>query len=140
MREITFRLAGPLPLLNEWERMHWAKRGAFKKALAREVWAAQLGALPSEPIKYATVKIWRHSIRQPDQDNLIAKALLDVLQPAGKRHPYGLGIIAGDDPGHVHARIYHVQALRRVDQGTRVVIREVSDAMLVAMHVERNAA
>lgn len=139
MREITFSLAAPIPLLNKWERMHWGARGTLKKSMAREIWAALLGQLPSVPLEAATVQVWRHSVQAPDIDNLISKAVLDVLQPASKRHPYGLGIIAGDDQAHVHARIYHVQAVRRVEQCTRVVIREVSAAAFSEMTLERAA-
>lgn len=32
----------------------------------------------------------------PDRDAVCVKPLLDVMQPTGKRHPYGLGIIADD--------------------------------------------
>jgi hypothetical protein len=53
-----------------------------------------------------------------------AKALLDVLQPPSKRHPYGLGVIAGDDPAHLTVEYRSVQASRRRDQ--KMVI-EITD-------------
>ena len=125
MTEYTFRLAAPLPLLNAWERTHYRAKARHKVALAWEVLAA-VGTKPAKPIDRAEVLIWRHSVREPDQDGLIAKGILDVLQPASKRHPYGLGIIAGDDPAHLVCRIQHVTAKRRADQCTRVVIREIA--------------
>ena len=130
MDPIVIRLAAPLPLLNVWERMHFTARSKFKTALAWEV-LAEIGRKPATPIEVADITVWRHSIRAPDGDNLIAKALLDVLQPASKRHPYGLGIIAGDDPAHLVLAVHHVQAATRTEQCTRIRIRE-AQAMAVA--------
>jgi hypothetical protein len=124
LREFTFRLAKPLPLLNVWERMHWRRKGKFKKDLAWEI-LALLGATPAQPFERARIRVFRHSIFAPDQDNLIVKALLDVLQPPGKRHPYGLGVIAGDDPAHVTCDIQHVFAQTRKAQCTEVLIQEI---------------
>ncbi len=93
------------------------------------------------PMEYATVQVWRHGIQEPDYDNLFAslKGLMDVLQPVSKRHPYGCGVILNDSPKHVYTRIHHVQAQKRVDQHTRVVIREVSEAMFHALTLEKAA-
>ena len=119
---IAFTLVAPLPLQNAWERMHWAARRSFKIALAWEIRGLLTGQIPARPIEFAEVKIWRHSIREPDQDGMIVKALLDVLQPCSKRHPYGLGIIKDDRPANCHSSIRHVRALHRTDQCTRVAI------------------
>lgn len=135
MIEMTFRLAAPLPLLNEWERMHFRAKGRHKTDLAWEILAA-LGRKPAQPIERAEVLVWRHSIRAPDQDGLIAKRLLDALQPASKRHPYGIGVIAGDDPARLVFRIQHVRAKHRTDQCTVVVIRELAAIEPVAMAAE----
>ncbi len=124
---IVFRLIAPLPLLNVWERLHWRTRGAFKKALAVEIFAELAGRIPSRPIQRAEVTIWRHSIRTADEDNLLAKSLLDVLQPSSKRHPYGIGVIAGDDPAHVVTRFFQVKEKKREGQCTRVSIRDLGE-------------
>lgn len=123
--EICFRLIAPLPLLNVWERMHWTMRKNFKRSLAAEIFAELGGQCFPVPMARAKVTIWRHSIRAPDADNLISKALLDVLQPISNRHPYGLGIIAGDDPDHLISTIAHVDTARRADQCTRVLIQNM---------------
>ena len=124
MGEITFRLDAPLPLLNRWERMHWRAKSKHKQELAREIWALTAGQVAA-PLERAEVLVWRHSIREPDHDGLIVKSLLDALQPASKRHPYGIGIIAGDDSEHVTCKIQHVTAKRRAEQCTVVVIRDL---------------
>jgi len=123
-REFSFRLAKPLPLLNVWERTHWRKRAKIKKDLAWEV-LSLIGATPEAPFERARVRVFRHSVRAPDQDNILVKALLDVLQPASKRHPYGLGVIAGDDPAHVMCEAQHVFAQTRKAQCTEVLIQEI---------------
>jgi hypothetical protein len=127
-QDITFRLAAPLPTLNRWERMHWRERHIFKRFLATEVMALTAGMRPAEPWQHVAVLVFRHSIGTPDGDNTIAKALLDVLQPPSKRHPYGLGIIAGDDPAHCRCSVKGIKVRFRPDQCTRVVIRELSAA------------
>jgi hypothetical protein len=110
--------------MNVWERMHFRAKARFKTALAWEILAG-IGRKPAAPIERAQVTVWRHSIREPDNDGLIVKHLLDSLQPASKRHPYGIGVIAGDDPAHVECKIHHVNAKRRSDQGTVVVVSEI---------------
>ncbi|HET6606727.1 MAG TPA: hypothetical protein VFG62_08670 [Rhodopila sp.] len=125
MTDIVFRLAAPLPLLNVQLRQHWANRAAVKKDLAWEVLAVLGRARPAAPIEFAQVTIWRHSIQAPDWDNLVASAknLLDVLQPASERHPYGLGVIASDDQAHLKLAVHHVKAKTRTEQCTLVRIR-----------------
>ena len=122
---LEFRLAAPLPLLNRWQRMHWRERSIYTKSLGWEIKAALAGQMPREPISFADVRVWRHSICSPDQDGLIVKALLDALQPSSKRHPYGLGIIKDDKRANCISSIGHVQVKHRTEQGTRVVIREL---------------
>ena len=104
--------------------MHWRARKAYKVALRAEV--LQLITPPAAPIEHAVITIWRHSVRAPDADNLIAKSLLDVLQPQSKRHPYGIGMIAGDDPAHLTYRIEHVQERHLPAQHTLVKICEAA--------------
>ena len=92
-----------LPLMNEWQRWHWRKRGNFIRSLA---WSLKI-ALQDEgvhlcdgryPLKRCRIRVVR--FKQfgplPDRDAMITKPVLDVLQPVSKRHPYGLGVIADD--------------------------------------------
>lgn len=86
------------PTLNVWQRLHWGKRRQISKQIATEIWLALGGRLPERPMKHCRITVERVSTKEPDPDSLVAglKPLLDALQPAGKRHPYGLGIIADD--------------------------------------------
>jgi hypothetical protein len=128
MSDIVFRLARPLPLLNVQLRQHWKERANERKDLAWEVVAALGRARPAAPIEFAEIVTWRHSVQQPDEDNLQAsrKGLHDVLQPSSERHPYGLGVILGDDPGHLRSIIHHVKAKSRLEQYTLVRIRDLT--------------
>jgi hypothetical protein len=134
MADLVFRLAAPLPLLNVQLRQHFAQRGAAKKDLAWEVLAALGRARPAQPLQRVEVTIWRHSVQAPDQDNLVAsaKSLLDVLQPASKRHPYGVGVISGDDPARLRLAVHHVKAKHRTDQHTLVRVRAVESMPVAA--------
>lgn len=51
--------------------------------LASEVMVLTVGRRPAEPFRYAAVRVFRHSVQEPDTDNLYAacKGLLNVLQP-----------------------------------------------------------
>lgn len=86
-----------LPLQNEWQRWHWRKRGRYLRSLAQNI--AYLCKLPAEPLNSVSMTVTRMSNWRgicPDRDAVCVKPLLDVMQPASKRHPYGLGIIADD--------------------------------------------
>lgn len=87
------------PTLNEWQRMHWGRRKQIGEQIA---WALKAAGMRSRttPVKRCRIRIERESTRAPDWDGLIGglKPLLDALQPVGKRHPYGLGVIADDGP------------------------------------------
>lgn len=86
------------PTFNVYTRMHWAKRRSLARQVATEIWLALGGRLPDRPMKRCRITIERVSTKEPDPLELpaSAKVILDALQPAGKRHPYGLGIIADD--------------------------------------------
>lgn len=124
-RQYSFNLKAPLLLPNRKKSLHWAVQSQLIHALSQEV-AQAIKQDVSEPMKRAHIRVWRHGIREPDPDNLEAslKWLLDVLQPRSQRHPYGLGIIAGDDSEHCAYEIFHVQTKTRVEQKTKVHIRE----------------
>lgn len=127
MRTIHFTLPMLLPTLNRWERMHWRERSLFKRRLAAEINVAIVGQKPTSPIAVVDVRVFRHSVGDPDADNSIVKALLDVLQPSSKRHPYGLGVISGDDPASCRSALVSVRERHRTDQKTVVVIRELAE-------------
>lgn len=146
MREITFRLAAPLvlpnrnPLGKNWRAAAGRKKTA-RHDLALEVMSL-IGPRPEIPFRFATIQVWRHSVQECDTDNLYAslKPLCDVLQPSSRRHPDGLGVIENDKASQLYTRAYQVRAPRRCDQHTRVVIREVSEAMFSALTLEKVAA
>ena len=127
MTTIAFRLQSLLPTPNRWMRMHWAERGRYCRNLAWEVCASIIGPVPSDPIPAVRVTVVRHGLREPDADALAgcAKPILDVLQPASKRHPYGLGLIAGDDRAHCELVARFVKVRHRTDQCTTVVLEPI---------------
>ena len=89
------------PTLNDWQRMHWAKRRRIGQAMAWAILAQRVQFPPGRRMfERCHVQIWRESTMEPDHDGLIGglKPLLDALQPSSKRHPYGLGLIADDSP------------------------------------------
>lgn len=108
-----------LPTPNQLLRMHWATRSRLNRTVASEVWAAMAQARirkPDAPLPYAIVVVERHSSTEPDPDALrgCAKPLLDAIQPASKRHPYGLGLIANDDARSIALTVLHVPCKRLV--------------------------
>jgi len=138
---IQFRLAAPLLLPNRKGIARSRAAGAARVkreriVLASEVMALTAGRRPAVPFSYAAVRVFRHSVQEPDTDNLYAacKGLLDVLQPATGQRVYGLGIIADDKPGTCHIEAHHVPAARRVDQCTVVEITALSAAEMHARH------
>lgn len=122
----SFTLKAPLLLPNRKKNLHWSAQTQLIHALSQEV-AQVIGPGPSEPIAKAHIRVFRYGIQEPDHDNIIGslKGLLDVLQPRSHRHPYGLGIIAGDDPEHLTSEIHHIQVKARAEQRTSVKIMEV---------------
>lgn len=112
------------PTLNEWQRMHWAKRKRVGQSIA---WAI-LSEHPQrrDPIKRCYIRVERTSTQAPDIDGLVGgmKPLLDALQPASKRHPYGLGLIADDGPKCLLSlSVLHVPGRA---EWTRIVISEAA--------------
>ena len=125
--DYSFHLKKPLLLPNRKKTLHWAKQSQLIHALSQEV-SHVIGQGPPQPLSKAHVRVFRYGIQEPDHDNLTAslKWLLDVLQPRSHRHPYGLGIIAGDDPEHLTSEIHHIQVKARSEQKTAVMIREIT--------------
>lgn len=138
---IRFRLSAPTPSLNETLRWHWAKKKKAQKAMAWGIktqptsgsvttWDATRRCTVEDycPIPRARVRITRHGSRLLDEDNLIGgcKGLVDVLKPASKSNPYGLGIIAGDEPDKLALTVWQVKCAR-ADACTWVEIEEWAD-------------
>lgn len=129
---IRFRLSTPTPSLNQTLRMHWSA-----KRLAHRMWGWQLlSCLPrarwaeimsNGPAARARVHITRHGSRLLDEDNLIGgcKGLVDVLKPPSKSNPFGLGLIAGDEPDKLALTVAQVKCAR-ADACTWVEIEEIS--------------
>lgn len=115
------------PTLNDWQRMHWARRRRIGHAIAWEIKAQSAQwAHAGRPLTRCHVQIWRESTQEPDHDGLIGglKPLLDALQPASKRHPYGLGLIVDDSPKCVLSLTASHVASKAAR--TRIVITEVA--------------
>lgn len=112
------------PTLNEWQRMHWGKRRRVGQAMAWALLAALGQDRPQHPLQRCSVHVERTSTREPDPDSLIAglKPLLDALQPASKRHPYGIGLIVDDDARCI-TRLSALHVAGKTEQ-TRIVICE----------------
>lgn len=96
---VTLTMAEPTPTLNQWQRMHWARR---KRVIERFAWLISV-ANKNEfaPMKKCTLTIDRYMPgTSPDWDNLYGgvKPLIDCLVVCSKSHPYGLGYIADDNP------------------------------------------
>jgi hypothetical protein len=109
---IQFAIPYRLPLLNTMLRSHWAYRARERMTIAWLVKKA-IGRLPEKPLDKAVIHVYRHSPKQPDDDNLqgSVKSLLDVLQPVSKRHPSGLGIIRNDSPDCIVSKtVTHVKS------------------------------
>lgn len=116
-----------LPSPNRTHSRHWAVAAERRRLWAWYVKLALIGqVLPAEPIRYAYVRIERHSSGGLDIDNLYAsaKAVLDVLQPFGPRRPLGLGIIAGDDSKKLNLEVVNVLIGRGVQKKTIILISE----------------
>lgn len=82
VREVGFfEMRVKLPSLNEWQRMHWAKRKRFKDELRIEVLAhsRRKNIMPADMPR--SVRIVRYSAGTLDRDNLVGgcKPLVDAL-------------------------------------------------------------
>lgn len=103
------------PSLNQWQRMHWARRKQVKDDYVKvlrfvSVWLheerSRLG-----PARH--IEIIRHSPCELDYDNLVggAKPLVDAL--------VWTSIIADDDPGNVTIKYMQTKA-KRIDMANVV--------------------
>jgi hypothetical protein len=117
MIDITIPIRTPTG--NELLRMHWRARARKLKEIA---WLIREQAMPpATPLEKAKVTIHRYTPRQLDPDKLgnIAVGILDALQPCSKRHPLGMGFIAGDDPDHLELVVLTVKSTA---VATRIIV------------------
>jgi hypothetical protein len=121
---MRFEIPEPTPTLNEWQRMHWAKRGRVAKGFAWMVRAA-LGPIKVKPMQKCKVRIERHSAGTPDTDGLYGglKPLLDCLVVCTKRNPHGLGLVQDDNPGCMQLEAVSVKCKQK--EGKTVI--EITD-------------
>jgi len=118
---IVFDIDERAPLQNEWQRMHWAKRRKVCRQWAQLLFTAH-PKLPRQPIARCVITIERYSTQKPDRDGRYGgvKPILDALQPASKRHPYGLGFIVDDNDECVtDLKVNHIQSR---EKRTRITI------------------
>lgn len=100
-RTIIFEL--PLtPMRNALDRMHFRAKRRLHDCLAA-AFREQLPNASGTPFDSAKVEIIRQSSAEPDPDGLVGcvKPILDAMQVASKRHPYGAYIIVDDSHEHV---------------------------------------
>jgi len=120
LNTIRLTIAETLPTLNMLLRLHWSKRRRIQSRVSQLVWLEmqRQGLRPASPITRCRIRIRRYSRRSPDVDSLpsTGKLLLDVLQPASRAHPQGLGVIADDTPECiVDYKVEHVAGKNRMD-------------------------
>lgn len=98
------------PMTNNWSRMHFTDRKKVMErigaAVARSIPVSMLKALPLDS---AHVRITRCSAVAPDPGGLssMEKPILDALQQASKRHPYGAGVIVEDTADRLSYEVRH---------------------------------
>ena len=121
---IELAIPEPTPLLNAWQRLHWAQRRKVAAHWALLVLAALGPQRPAAPLERVRIEVVRHSPRAPDLDGLYGglKPLLDALVPRSPRHPHGLGVIADDGPAHLVELVARAAPARRGQGWTRVTI------------------
>lgn len=143
---LTFSLVSPLPLLNQWQRMHWRERKRFQKALSWEIGMIIPRGCRKVPMERCLILVERFSNPPlPDADGLGAsvKPLLDCLvMPHEKINPHGLGVIRNDNPRCIGATFTFPRVRNNGDPGTLVSIfhdtQESVDFLLskVAAHID----
>ena len=100
-RTITFELE-LTPMRNALDRMHYRVKRRLMGNIA-DMLRAQIPNASGTPFQFAKVEIVRCSAKEPDKDGLYGsvKPILDAMQVASKRHPYGAFIIENDDSDHI---------------------------------------
>lgn len=110
------------PMRNALDRMHYRAKRRLMGRLA-EAFRLQLPTASGTPFASAKVEIVRHSSQEPDRDGLFGsvKPILDALQVASKRHPYGAYIIENDDPDTIDLTVRWEKASPRKGKVTVLV-------------------
>ena len=127
--KVVYRLKGglgttnPVPLLNEWQRMHWARRRKFQAALSAEIAKLIPHALGRQPWRAVTLTIVRYSVGTPDADAPVVKGLVDSLLVRSDTHPFGLGMVVDDSPEHLTLTVTAQRCATRAEQRTEVTIQ-----------------
>lgn len=99
-RTLVFEL--PLtPMRNGLDRMHFRAKRRLHDSIAEAFRLQLLKVGGAVPFGKAKIEIVRMSSVEPDPDGLVGsvKPILDAMQVASKRHPYGAGLIENDSPG-----------------------------------------
>lgn len=102
MFEIPMELSPLTNGSNGLDRMHWRNKKKLKERLACLL-RSQAPLDVALPFAKAKVEVIRYSSSEPDRDNMhgALKPLLDAMQVASKRHPYGAYIIENDSSEHI---------------------------------------
>lgn len=130
MNKIVISIPLLLPLPNQRRGVHWSVLYRERKRIADEMRLNALRVLSKDPFPRARVTVWRHSLHEPDTDNLYAscKHALDILQPCTPKRAYGLGMIENDKPSCCDLRAFWIKTARRTDQRTVIEVVEWLDA------------
>ncbi len=107
---------------NQLLRSHWRKRRKQQNDIA---WMVRAEAIPpAVPFDKARVTIYRYTTGKMDEDGqgMIAKGILDVLQPCSKVHPLGLGFIKNDGPDCLELLVHTIHSTAKA---TRIVIKKL---------------
>lgn len=95
------RLAFLIPTPNGWQRMHFRARRRMMQTIA-DALVCEFPKLIGKALDKPAVHIVRCSSVRPDPDaERFCKPILDAMQVAGKRHPYGVGILVDDSHDHI---------------------------------------
>ena len=110
--------------LNQWQRMHWGKRGRYKKRIAWLV-RGQIKKMPRVALVKSRIHVTRgNPPPRPDHDGLIGglKPLIDVLCSRRDRNKEGLGFIVDDSPQYLDTLTADSVTTRPGEGFTRVEI------------------
>ncbi len=129
---VKFTIDEPTPLLNVWQRWHWAKRRKYTQELSKAIWiiwsTVSKHFYPDfKTFKKCHVTIERHSAGLPDWDGLYGglKPLLDCLVVRTDRNPHGLGFIEDDNPNCIMTLTAKPIKCKRKEGKTVVIIEQV---------------
>lgn len=117
-----------LPPMNISRDVHWSKRSRERKEWIVLMRAA-LGRKPKPPapLQHASLRLVRRSNTISDYGNLVGsfKLVEDILQPASRNNPGGLGIIANDSMACIGQPHYQWEQVARMKGCILVEVDEV---------------